>query len=207
MAKSDYYSRERFWPFLLGVSEGAKVLDIGCGKGTLGDALKRIANASVTGVEIIPENCRVAEKVLDNVICGDIQTDIESIKGNFDYIIFSDSLEHLVNVEDVIKKIKHLCSEKGKILLSVPNVRNFRVLIDLIFFDEWRYTDEGLLDKTHLRFFTYKSLIRLFKENGYEVEKVLYELPLKSKSGIINMLTFGLFRKVLTSHYYLQVSP
>ena len=205
-ADKAYYSRERNWPAKFFIKKNSRVLDIGCGRGLLGEFLKNEYYCHVTGLEIIQENALVAESVLDKVMVGDIENMIiDELKESFDYIIFSDSLEHLLDPGKVLLRIGSLLKpDSGELLISVPNVRNFRVTIPLILRDEWRYTDEGLLDKTHLRFFTLKSIKRLLEESGFIVKKTFYDLPISSKSGVINRLTLGLLSNHLTSHYFLQ---
>jgi SAM-dependent methyltransferase len=181
------------------------VLDIGCGIGLLGAYLKKKHNCIVTGLEIIEDNYEVALSELDEVFLGDIETmDLSELGCDYDYIIFSDSLEHLLNPDKVLEKIKKLLSESGMVLISMPNVRNFRVTMPLIFSDSWEYQDEGLLDRTHLRFFTCTSLLNTLNNHGYCVNKIKYDLPLSSKVGLLNKLTFGLLKKHLTSHYFVE---
>ena len=99
---------------------------------------------------------------MDEVIFGDVETMLFPDNDfTFDYIIFSDSLEHLLNPDQVLERVAKLLNHNGSLLISMPNVRNFRVTFPLLFRDSWEYQDEGLLDRTHLRFFTYKSLINL----------------------------------------------
>jgi len=201
-----YYSQIRTWPLLFSLKNKPKILDIGCGQGVLGEILMNSISANVCGLEITKKNYNIALNVLNRAVFCDIESmDISLIDAKYDYIIFSDSLEHLVDPATVLKKIKHLIAEDGALLISLPNVRNFRVIIPLIFHDQWEYTDEGLLDRTHLRFFTIKSITALLKETGYQVEKYYYDLPLSSKVGVLNKLTFGLFKKILTSHYFIKV--
>ena len=81
-------------------------------------------------------------------------------------------------------------------------------LKDLIFKDEWRYVNAGVLDNTHLRFFTKKSIIELFKNNGFGEIKVIPTFKLKSKKSkpyLVNILTFGLFEDFLTTQYIAKV--
>jgi len=201
----NYYSRSRSWPFLFNIRRGSKVLDVGCGTGVLGRLLQDNFGCEVTGLEIVEENYHKAKKTLDEVILGDVETmSFPENDFTFDYIIFSDSLEHLLNPDLVLERVIKLLNHNGKLLISMPNVRNFRVTLPLLFFDSWEYQEEGLLDKTHLRFFTHRSLINLLKSKKFNVEKVLYDLPLNSKVGILNLITLGLFKKHLTSHYFVQ---
>jgi 2-polyprenyl-3-methyl-5-hydroxy-6-metoxy-1,4-benzoquinol methylase len=200
-----YYSQIRTWPSVFSLKHAPKILDIGCGQGVLGKYLKDKVAANVCGIEITTEHYNVASTVLDRAVLGDIESmDMTLIGTGFDYVIFSDSLEHLVDPGAILRKIKSLMTEDGEILMSLPNVRNFRVTFPLLFRDKWEYTDEGLLDKTHLRFFTLNSITHLLHESGFQIENFHYDLPLSSKVGILNLLTFGLFRKILTSHYFIK---
>ena len=200
-----YYSQIRTWPLIFNLKHEAKILDIGCGQGVLGKYLKDKVAANVCGIEITTEHHNVASTVLDRAILGDIESmDMTLIGTDFNYVIFSDSLEHLVDPGTILQKTKSLMTEDGAILMSLPNVRNFRVTLPLLFRDKWEYTDEGLLDKTHLRFFTLNSITHLLHESGFKVEIFHYDLPLSSKVGILNLLTLGLFRKILTSHYFIK---
>lgn len=204
---SKYYSRVRNWPSLFDIKTGAKILDIGCGRGVLGGYLRDKYAAKVTGIDIISENITVASHILHQAILGDIETmDISTLERNFDYIIFSDSLEHLLEPQDVLETIKPLLAPGGNVLIAIPNIRNFRVTVPLLFSDQWEYQDEGLLDRTHLRFFTQSSICKLLDRCGYQVEALYLDLPLSSKVGVLNIFTFGLFKRILTAHYFVKTS-
>ena len=205
--KSDktYYARSRTWPSVFKIRRGARVLDIGCGRGNLGSYLQTEYGCKVTGLEIIKDNFLIASTVLYEAHLGDIEImDLHALGSDFDYIVFSDSLEHMLNSQAVLERVKRLLHKDGHLLISMPNIRNFRVTVPLLFADQWNYQDEGLLDRTHLRFFTCTSICKLIEECGYTVEDVKYDLPLTSKVGILNLLTFGIFRRHLTSHYFIS---
>jgi SAM-dependent methyltransferase len=200
-----YYSRYRTWPSIFDIRSGSKILDVGCGEGSLGSYLQTRHGSEVTGLEIIKDNFVVACTVLHEAHLGDIESmDISVLGSRFDYVIFSDSLEHMLEPKAVLERVRDLMAENGNLLISMPNIRNFRVTIPLVFLDKWDYQDEGLLDRTHLRFFTCKSICELIEQCGYKVQKVRFDLPLSSKVGVLNMLTFGLFRRHLTSHYFIK---
>ena len=204
-ADSAYYSQLRTWPSLFNIRHNTKVLDIGCGNGNLGVYLHDKYGCQVTGLEIIEENCNRASLVLYKAYHGDIETmDLSVLESGFDYIIFSDSLEHLLEPEAVLGRVRGLLKEKGHLLISMPNIRNFRVTVPLLLFDQWEYQDDGFLDRTHLRFFTNTSIYNLIERCGYKVERVLFNLPVSSKIGILNILTLGLFRRHLTSHFFIK---
>ena len=203
--KEDYFNSTR-WDLIRLIRNGNnKVLEIGCGTGNTGRALKESGKAAeVIGVEIIPEIAKTAETKLDKVICGDIEVLDLPYREYFDYVIAGDVLEHFYNPWAVINKIKIYIKKGGYVIASIPNIRNLHTLKDLIFKDEWRYVNAGVLDNTHLRFFTKKSIIELFKNNGFGEIKVIPTFKLKSKKSkpyLVNILTFGLFEDFLTTQY------
>lgn len=200
-----YYDRVRTWPSLFNIRSGSSVLDIGCGRGGLGSYLQNQYGCQVTGLEIIAENYIHSSSILHKAYLGDIETmDLSVLGSNFDYIIFSDSLEHMLEPKLVLERVRGLMNDEGRLLISMPNIRNFRVTIPLMLFDQWEYKDEGLLDRTHLRFFTATSVCNLIEQTGYSVKQILCDLPTSSKVGILNTLTFGIFRRHLTAHYLVE---
>lgn len=205
---SDYFSRERNWTEHFDIPKKSKILDIGCGKGVLGRFLKKKYQCIVTGVEINEKIIDIARENLDNVYLSDIESFFikeKNLKKSFDIIVFSDSLEHMIDPMRILDLSKEYISNNGSYLISFPNIRNFRVTIPLILFDKFEYTDEGLLDKTHLYFSTTSSFIKRVSKRGFKIKLVKYELPLNSISGMINILTLGLFKRFLSSHFYIEL--
>lgn len=146
-------------------------LDVGCAAGLLGKALKeRSENVEVYGVEINPEYAQRAEKYLDGVVCGDVEEiDLGAINKKFDCIIYADILEHLQDPWTTLRKHKVVLSQEGVIVLSIPNVQFIAVILSLLF-GNWNYKEVGILDKTHLRFFTKKTIKRLLHDTGFEIQ-------------------------------------
>jgi len=186
-----------------------KVLEIGCGTGNTGRVIKDKGKAKqVIGIEIIPEVAEIAKDKLDKVICGDIEVLDLPYKEYFDYVIAGDVLEHLYNPWEVVKKLKKYLKKKGYIIASIPNIRNQCILRHLIFEGRWDYTKAGLLDVTHLRFFTRNSIIELFRDNGFDKIEIMPEFKIKSrkkrKYNLINIFTFRLFEEFLTYQYIVK---
>ncbi len=90
----------------------------------------------------------------------------------FDCIVFNDVLEHLVNPEIALKDSKQYLSENGTVVASIPNILHFYQIWAILKDQDWKYEESGILDNTHLRFFTKKSILRLFENCGYEVTRL-----------------------------------
>ena len=171
------------------------VLDIGCGEGGFLKAVKNKTKAETWGVEMMSELEDVAKANTDHFLSGKIEDVLTDLPDNyFDCITLNDVLEHLIEPTDVLKLIKPKLSPKGVLIASIPNVRFVSNLRRLLIQKDWQYCESGILDSTHLRFFTQKSMKRMFEDAGYEV---LYQKGLnKDKSlkfRIMNVLTCYFF--------------
>jgi len=144
-----------------------KVLEIGCACGATLLKIKSIyTRAELYGVEL-NEHAAEAAKAFANVISTDIeQAQLEFEPQFFDYIILADVLEHLRDPWELLKRLKNYLSPKGAILASIPNVMHYSVLRGLIN-GNWTYQDAGILDKTHMRFFTLNEINKMFLQAGF----------------------------------------
>jgi len=148
-----------------------KVIDVGCGDGAFAEIIKKRCNAEVWGMELMPEEAKKAEKKLDTVLTGSCEDFIDQLPdGFFDAIYFNDILEHLVDPYSVLEKIKSKLSKDGVVISSIPNMRYHRVLKNLVINKDWKYLGHGVMDKTHLRFFTGKSIEAMYINAGYKIE-------------------------------------
>ena len=155
----------------------------------------------VTGIEINEMQAKKAAFKIDNVVVGDVETlDPGFLTGQFDYIVLADVLEHLRDPLSVLRKYLKYLSSCGKVIISIPNVRHVSVLCEVVLKGEWKYRSFGIMDEGHLRFFTYKSFMRLLKESGLEVVDMKRIFSLKG-SKLFNFLSFGLLRDFLTAQY------
>jgi 2-polyprenyl-3-methyl-5-hydroxy-6-metoxy-1,4-benzoquinol methylase len=180
---------------------GHRILDIGCGEGSTGHYLKEHGRAScVVGIEMNKDAAKKAVKCLDHVIEGDLEG--LSLDGRvlepctFDFILCGDVIEHLKDPWKQLHRLQEYLKADGKIILSVPNVRHWKVTVPLVLAGEWNYTDSGLLDKTHLRFFTKKSIIRLLADTGYRIESCEPNIG-HIRYRLFDNMTFGLFQGFL----------
>ncbi len=194
----EYYGRPRREMVRHVPSEAAVILDVGCGAGAFGAGLKKEWQSQgrqleVWGVEMDPVAAERAAEVLDRVLVGDAGTVLSDLpSGGFDAIILNDILEHVVEPEQLLRELRPLLRTGGHIVSSVPNVRHFPNVVNLVVHGSWEYTDEGILDRTHLRFFTRSSMIALFKGCGFEVDSLEGINPTGSlKFKLMNLLTLG----------------
>lgn len=185
-----------------------RILELGCAEGLLGESLKRKGLASeVVGIELVPGAANAAEQRLDRVICGDIELlDHEELGldvGYFDYIICADVLEHLRNPWSVINWLVTLLKPGGLLVASIPNVRHWSVLLPLAFKGIWQYRSCGILDQTHLRFFTRKTSIQLLEDSGLQVVSCDGS-PLRRKMNwLIHFLLLGMGRGFVSEQWIL----
>jgi 2-polyprenyl-3-methyl-5-hydroxy-6-metoxy-1,4-benzoquinol methylase len=150
-----------------------RLLDVGCAAGNFGAEVKAELDIEVWGVEPFEPAALEAGKKLDRVLCATAETALSELPdAYFDCVSFNDVLEHIVDPWAVLNSFKNKLAPGGKIFACIPNVMFHEVLADLLLEADWRYRNEGVLDQTHLRFFTRKSIIRMFKVCGYEVSYI-----------------------------------
>ncbi len=204
--QADYFSLEREI-FKNAVKEsGLSILDVGCGTGVLGKYFRTHQQCRVYGIEINQEAYEIAKDNLDEVTRANVETmELHYETNQFDIVIMGDVLEHLVNPVTAIGKLMQVVKPGGKILITVPNVRHWKVVYRLVCKDEWRYMSWGILDYTHLRFFTKTSIVAMMKENGFQVANAEWVIQRPSKSNLIDRATLGLFSGLLASHTFLTL--
>ncbi len=204
--EADYFSLERdiFKRSISG--KGLMVLDVGCGTGVLGAYLKKEQGCTVYGIEINEAAFNYAKNNLDDVIHANVETvDLPYSNDQFDVVVMGDVLEHLVNPVSALKKIFEKVKPGGEILITVPNIRHWKIVRDLVFRDKWEYMSWGILDFTHLRFFTKRSIKQLLNDNQIHVKNASRVIQKPSISDKINKVSFGLFAGLLASHTFLVI--
>lgn len=183
-----------------------KVLDVGCSAGELGKYLKENKGIKeVIGIEFNKEAAEIAAKCIDKVITGDVEKiDLQFETEYFDCIIYADILEHLIDPWITLEKQNKILKKNGIIIVSLPNIRYFYTFLNLIL-GKWEYTDRGIFDRTHLRFFTLKSIIKLLNNASYNVITIKRNYRLFENSGkysnIAKVLSCWLFRDFFTFQY------
>ncbi len=167
--KNDYFRQERRDVETLVPKDALKILDVGCGEGILGRRLLAKGAREVIGIELTPDVCERAKNNLTGVLCGNVEKiDLSFDEGYFDCMIFADILEHLIDPLSMLKKLRNNLSGSGVVVASIPNVRYYGIL-SMLAQGRWKYEDFGILDRTHVRFFTKIEIDTLFRDAGYEI--------------------------------------
>lgn len=156
-----------------------KILDVGCSVGNFGQLLKSEKTVEVWGVEIDRQATEMASEKLDKVLCGEFGGGLNLPEEYFDCVVFNDVLEHMVDPYEALRFTKRLLKKDGKVVASIPNVRYFDNIWNLVVHCRWDYVDAGILDRTHLRFFTKKSIRSTFTNLGFEIETLKGINPLE----------------------------
>jgi O-antigen biosynthesis protein len=147
------------------------VLEFGCATGYMSQVLKERLDCTVTGIEIEEDAARSAQEHSDRVIVGDAEAlDFQELFGDecFDVVLFADVLEHLKDPSGVLRRVRPFVAADGAIVASIPNVAHGSVRLALLA-GQFRYRERGLLDASHVRFFTRDSVQDLFEETGYVI--------------------------------------
>lgn len=169
---TNYYYQERAEVQRFVPRDCRRLLDVGCGGGSFAAAIKRDLGAEVWGVEPHAPAATAAAPHLDRVINGPFDAAARLPEGYFDVVSFNDSLEHFPDPAPPLALARRLLRPGGSVVASIPNVRYIDNVRHLLIDQDWEYTDEGILDRTHLRFFTRKSMLRTFTEAGYRVRSI-----------------------------------
>ena len=183
-----------------------KILDIGCSTGALGEQIKQRGPAELVGIEVDEQMAKVAAGKLDRVITGDIEKmDLKELlpANYFDCVIFADTLEHLKDPWNVLKKITPFLNDNGIVIASIPNVRHYSTIFSLLFSGRWPYRDRGIHDRAHLRFFTLKNIKEIFQGAGLEIVGLRrnYRIIEHEQHGFSRYFALPLLKDFITFQY------
>ncbi|HEY5370596.1 MAG TPA: class I SAM-dependent methyltransferase [Hanamia sp.] len=170
--EEDYYQHARPEMAEL-IPETAKfILDVGCSSGNFGMLLKQKKGIVVWGIEPNKEASDLAKKKLDRVFCNYFDDNLDLEDQRFDCIIFNDVLEHLIEPMAALQLCKKILNQNGCVVCSIPNIRYFEAVKHILIEKDFHYTRSGIFDATHLRFFTKKSIERLFADSGFFIKTI-----------------------------------
>jgi glycosyltransferase involved in cell wall biosynthesis len=200
--KRSRYS-SHYYAFRL-VGRNQSVLEIGCGEGAFGAELVRAGNR-VTGVDRAPKVSPDAG--YETVVALDPENGLPGLNSNsrqeFDRVVVLDLLEHLREPAKLLRELRTQLSARGKLIVSVPNAANFTVRW-MILFGRFSYSDRGILDWSHVRFFTRNTIQKLLEQSGYRVTARHYTvipierlIPIRPENGFMRLVNRLL--RVMTS--------
>ena len=185
---ADYYKNIRREIEPLIPNDVKSILEIGCGSGATMAWLRSIRPIDyAAGVELFPDAAKLALRTFDAVEIADLaDARFEFAKDQFDAVMALDILEHLPDPGSIVRRLRHKIRPGGYFIASVPNISHYQVSLPLFFRGTWEYQDDGLLDRTHLHFFTEKSASDLFTEADFSIVKrdIVWRTP--SLFGLAN---------------------
>ena len=193
----DYYECQRPEMLRFIPDKITSLLDVGCSQGSFGELVKaNRPGCEVWGIEPGAAAAAAAGERLDNVVCGTLQSAVPQLEGKrFDCVVFNDVLEHLVNPEKALLDCRALLKDGGSVVASIPNILFFYQMAYLVLKQDWKYQESGVLDYTHLRFFTKKSIVRMFESCGFRVVTIEgINAPPGMAKRLFSFLTLGLLK-------------
>ncbi|NJD33511.1 MAG: class I SAM-dependent methyltransferase [Betaproteobacteria bacterium] len=187
-------------------ARAGRVLEVGCGGGGTLAWLKASGRARwIAGIELFPDAAAVARTRLDELHEGDVDQHIGRFApGSFDLILCLDVLEHLVDPWDTLTRLQALLRPGGQLIASLPNIRHHSVILPLLLSGTWRYETAGIMDRTHLRFFSRATAIDLIEQAGLQLAAERSTYAWGSWDQWKDRLTFGMFRDLLSFQYLLS---
>ncbi len=192
LKKDPYSSHYRISDIVKKQVVSGKILDIGCGPGFLGTMINN-KNYLIYGIDKNKDVLNLASKNYFKLFCLDIESDNFILQTKFKIILFGDILEHLDNPQKVLHAYSHLYLEKdGKVIISLPNIAHWSIRLNLAV-GKFNYGKRGIVDSTHLRFFTYKTMKKLIYDSGLLIDNYYYTpvpLPLLISSTNIDKPLF-----------------
>ena len=149
---------------------GDRVLEVGCSSGALTERIAAMG-CQVTGIEVRPEAAAKARKFVEQVLVGDVATmPLPLAPSSFDAILLIDVLEHLGDPTGALRRLFPLLREGGRIVVAIPNVAHWSVRLRLLV-GRFDYEDSGILDRTHVRFYTRETARAMLEEAGLEIQE------------------------------------
>jgi 2-polyprenyl-3-methyl-5-hydroxy-6-metoxy-1,4-benzoquinol methylase len=169
--EDDPYSSHSVVLSLVGDGAGKRILDVGAAQGALAARFQE-RGFRVTCLEGDPTLAAAAKDKCDELIVADLDKPLPQLNGGYDVIVYGDVLEHLKNPMEVFRGLNQYLRPEGKMIVSVPNIAHFWVRLNL-FCGRFAYRERGILDSTHLHFFTLKSFRRFLEEAGLHIEEIV----------------------------------
>ncbi|MGE5297470.1 MAG: class I SAM-dependent methyltransferase [Solirubrobacterales bacterium] len=204
-----YYEAERADMLKYIPQNARRTLEFGCGYGRFSALLKDTLHTESWAVEVDEQAAREASRSLDRVIHADAFAAMDQLPENhFDCVIFFDILEHLVDPYSLLRAVKSKLAPHGVVVASIPNIRYYSVFKDFVVHGNWEYRDQGVMDRTHLRFFTRKSIRAMFERLGFGILTMEGIHPTSSRTyRWLNRVLCNTIADVRYKHYAVIAAP
>ncbi len=200
----DYYTGARAdMVAALPLNAQAAILELGCGDGTTGALAIAAGKASTyVGIELDPNAATLAHTRITDVLCGDVDAlDLSGHIARYDALIASEVLEHLIDPRATLARLVDCLKPGALVLASSPNISHWRVVLALIK-GEFELTETGVMDRSHLRWFTPESYSALLRSAGLEIVSVTPITPPSARTRWINRLTSNRFEHLFMTQIY-----
>jgi SAM-dependent methyltransferase len=181
-----------------------RVLEVGCASGQTLSFMRERGAEHTVGIEYSPEAAAMAEaRGVGRIIVGDVEhLDLDLEPASFDLLIAGHVLEHLADPWKILKKLRNLVKPGGQFVGALPNVRHYSIVLPLVIKGKWEYQPSGVMDWTHLRFFSRDTALAMVRDAGFETERIVPEFGRKSQ--IANFMTLNAFGNFLAYAYNLS---
>jgi 2-polyprenyl-3-methyl-5-hydroxy-6-metoxy-1,4-benzoquinol methylase len=193
---------------LAAVGTNNRVLDVGCSSGYLAEPLAARGN-TIVGIELDADAAREAQAYCERVLVGDVETmDLSQLEpASFDVVLCGDVVEHLRDPVAALARLRPLLRPGGRLVLSTPNVANWAIRVSLLG-GRWRYTDRGILDRSHTHLFTRSTLREALEAAGYRVLDIDYSVPVPGDSDLLDGAAhaIGRLRPSLFAYQFVAVA-
>lgn len=200
------FERAEIIPFI--PVEARSLLDVGCGSGAFGRTVRRDRSMPLLwAVEPDPASAATAAQHFDRVLTGLFPDALDGVDAPlFDVVCFNDVLEHMVEPAEALSAARQRLAPGGVLIASIPNIRHISVLRGLVLGGDFEYVERGILDRTHLRFYTRRSMQRLFAENGFTV-RMTTGIGIRRLYRAVSRLSVGTLDEFLYTQYLLVATP
>jgi len=188
------------------VPQADRLLDVGGGTGATARYLRDIGRARAVGVmdAVVGAHAEGLDYWSDANLDDPVAVEaFLAANGPFDAILLLDVLEHLVDPWALVELFARHVRPGGVLVASIPNIRYHTVVTDLVLRGRWNYTDAGILDRTHLRFFVRETAIELMNRPGLSITQVMPSPIYTRWKQIANALSFGLLRSFFALQYFI----
>jgi 2-polyprenyl-3-methyl-5-hydroxy-6-metoxy-1,4-benzoquinol methylase len=192
---------------LAAVGTGNRVLDVGCSSGYLARPLSERGN-TIVGLELDSAAAREAAAFCEQVLVGDVETmELPLDEGSFDVVLCGDVVEHLRDPVAALARLRPLLRPGGRVVVSTPNIANWAVRLSLLG-GRWRYTERGILDRTHTHLFTRATLREALERAGYEEVRIDFSVPVPGDSDLLDGAAYavGRLRPGLFAYQFVAVA-